>query len=162
MAEKTTIIDEVKDIEGFPNGDIDDMLNISDIPSYTAYPNPNISDFINKYGKIYNEATDNYHCEPYAADVAEDKHDLIYNIHSYHTKVPPKAIRAYIEHYTEPGDIVLDSFCGTGMTGIAAKICSDSKNKDAHRNNLVGLRVPLTSCACLTNLLICHDRHVAC
>ena len=137
MAEKTTIIDEVKDIEGFPNGDIDDMLNISDIPSYTAYPNPNISDFINKYGKIYNEATDNYHCEPYAADVAEDKHDLIYNIHSYHTKVPPKAIRAYIEHYTEPGDIVLDSFCGTGMTGIAAKICSDSKNKDAHRNAIL-------------------------
>ena len=28
----------------------------------------------------------------------------------------------YIEHYTKPGDIVLDGFCGTGMTGVAAQL----------------------------------------
>ena len=28
----------------------------------------------------------------------------------------------FIEHYTEPGDIVFDGFCGSGMTGIAAQI----------------------------------------
>lgn len=28
----------------------------------------------------------------------------------------------YIEHYTEGGDIVLDGFCGTGMTGVAAQL----------------------------------------
>ena len=26
----------------------------------------------------------------------------------------------YIEHYTEPGDLILDPFCGSGMTGVAA------------------------------------------
>ena len=31
----------------------------------------------------------------------------------------------YILHYTEPGDIVFDGFCGTGMTGIAAQLCGD-------------------------------------
>jgi predicted RNA-binding Zn-ribbon protein involved in translation (DUF1610 family) len=31
----------------------------------------------------------------------------------------------YILHYTDPGDIVLDGFCGTGMTGVAAQLCGD-------------------------------------
>jgi len=31
----------------------------------------------------------------------------------------------YILHYTEPGDIVFDGFCGTGMTGVAAQMCAD-------------------------------------
>lgn len=26
-------------------------------------------------------------------------------------------------HYTRPGDVVLDGFCGTGMTGVAAQMC---------------------------------------
>jgi hypothetical protein len=34
--------------------------------------------------------------------------------------VPPQGITPYIEHYTEPGDLVLDPFCGSGMTGVAA------------------------------------------
>lgn len=43
-----------------------------------------------------------------------------YRAHSYHTKVPPEGIRPFIEAYSEPGDTVLDSFCGSGMTGVAA------------------------------------------
>ena len=31
----------------------------------------------------------------------------------------------YILHYTKPGDIVFDGFCGTGMTGVAAQLCGD-------------------------------------
>jgi len=27
-------------------------------------------------------------------------------------------------HYTEPGDLVLDPFCGSGMTGVAAMMCA--------------------------------------
>lgn len=45
-----------------------------------------------------------------------------YLAHSYHTKVPPEAIRPFIEHYTLPGDVVLDPFCGSGMTGVAATL----------------------------------------
>jgi 16S rRNA G966 N2-methylase RsmD len=46
-----------------------------------------------------------------------------YNTHSYPTKVPPEAIVPYIEYYTNPGDVVLDPFCGSGMTGLAARRC---------------------------------------
>lgn len=32
----------------------------------------------------------------------------------------------YILHYTKPGDIVFDGFCGTGMTGVAAQMCGSN------------------------------------
>ena len=38
------------------------------------------------------------------------------------TKVPPEAIVPFIKHYTRPGDIVLDMFAGSGMTGVAAAL----------------------------------------
>ena len=44
----------------------------------------------------------------------------VYGTHAYHTKVPPEAISACLEAHTEPGDLVLDPFCGSGMTGVAA------------------------------------------
>jgi len=31
----------------------------------------------------------------------------------------------FILHYTKPGDVVLDGFCGTGMTGVAAQACAN-------------------------------------
>jgi rubredoxin len=31
----------------------------------------------------------------------------------------------YILHYTQPGDVVLDGFAGTGMTGVAAQLCGE-------------------------------------
>jgi hypothetical protein len=114
-------------MEGFPNATDEDIIALSDAPFYTACPNPFIADFICEHGTPYDEATDDYHCEPFAADVGEDKHDLIYNVHGYHTKVPPKAIRAYIEHYTKKGDLVLDCFCGSGMAGVAAQICREPR-----------------------------------
>lgn len=117
-------IDKVRNIEGFPIGTDEDIIALSDAPFYTACPNPFIEDFIKEYGTPYDEATDDYHREPFAADVSEGKNDPIYNAHSYHTKVP---IMRYILHYTEPGDIVFDGFAGTGMTGVAAQKC---KNPD--------------------------------
>jgi len=116
-----------KDQIGFPHGEIEDILNLSDPPYYTACPNPFIADFIKHYGKPYDPKTDDYRREPFAADVSEGKNDPIYNAHSYHTKVPHKAIMRYILHYTEPGDVVFDGFCGTGMTGVAAQLCGDRK-----------------------------------
>jgi DNA modification methylase len=115
---------EFRSIEGFPIGSDEDILALSDPPYYTACPNPFITDFIKQYGKPYDPSKP-YSCEPFAADVSEGKNDPIYNAHSYHTKVPHKAIMRYILHYTEPGDVVFDGFCGTGMTGLAAQVCSD-------------------------------------
>ena len=116
------LLDSVREIEGFPIGKDEDILALSDPPYYTACPNPYINDFIEEYGKPYDEATDDYHREPFVGDVSEGKNDPIYNAHSYHTKVPHKAIMKYIQHYTNEGDIVLDGFCGTGMTGVAAQL----------------------------------------
>ncbi|MDZ7860615.1 MAG: DNA methyltransferase [Candidatus Krumholzibacteriota bacterium] len=120
---------EFRKIEGFPLGEDEDILNLSDPPYYTACPNPWIGGFI-KLWESQKPERDNkkYHREPFVADVSEGKNDPIYNAHSYHTKVPHKAIMRYILHYTAPGDIVFDGFCGTGMTGVAAQMCG---NKDA-------------------------------
>ncbi|MEI8307213.1 MAG: DNA methyltransferase [Chloroflexales bacterium] len=113
---------EFRKIEGFPIGSDEDILALSDPPYYTACPNPFITDFIHSYGRPYDPDVP-YHRAPLAIDVSEGKTDRIYSAHSYHTKVPYKAIIPAILHYTEPGDLVLDGFCGTGMTGVAAQIC---------------------------------------
>lgn len=118
-------IDKVRHIDGFPTAKDDDIIALSNAPYYTACPNPFIEDFIKEYGKIYDEKTDDYHREPFAFDVSEGKTDPIYMAHAYHTKVPYKAIMRYILHYTNPGDIVFDGFCGTGMTGVAAQMCEN-------------------------------------
>ena len=116
-------IDKVRNIEGFPIGSDEDIIALSDAPYYTACPNPFLGDFIAEHGHPYEENTDSYQRKPFASDISEGKNDCVYNAHSYHTKVPYKAIQRYILHYTEPGDIVLDGFSGTGMTGVAAQMC---------------------------------------
>lgn len=118
---------EFRKIEGFPIGSDEDILNLSDPPYYTACPNPWIGDFIAEWEVLKPEKPDgySYHREPFAADVSEGKYDPIYKYHPYPTKVPHKAIMRYILHYTKPGDIVFDGFCGTGMTGVAAQMCGD-------------------------------------
>jgi DNA modification methylase/predicted RNA-binding Zn-ribbon protein involved in translation (DUF1610 family) len=141
---------EFRKIEGFPIGEDEAILALSNPPYYTACPNPFLNEIVEKWrqeraalrdelglpndepaGSKYaireNMPTKNYHREPFAADVSEGKNDPIYNAHSYHTKVPHKAIMRYILHYTDPGDVVLDGFCGTGMTGVAAQLCGDKK-----------------------------------
>jgi hypothetical protein len=121
---------EFRAIEGFPIGEDEDILALSDPPYYTACPNPFLPEIIAAWTQEREEIrrglglpvgdAEAYHREPYASDVSEGKNDPIYNAHSYHTKVPHKAIMRYILHYTDPGDVVLDGFCGTGMTGVAA------------------------------------------
>lgn len=120
---------EFRKIEGFPIGEDEDILKLSDPPYYTACPNPWIADFIEEWEsqKPEKPADYHYHREPFAADVSEGKNDPIYMAHSYHTKVPHKAIMRYILHYTDPGDIVFDGFCGTGMAGVAAQMCGDKE-----------------------------------
>lgn len=117
----------LKKIEGFPIGEDEDIINLSDPPYYTACPNPWLKDFITEWEKEKDNVrsrTKNFHVdEPYASDVSEGKNNPIYNAHSYHTKVPHPAIMRYILHYTQPGDIVLDGFAGTGMTGVASQLC---------------------------------------
>ena len=46
--------------------------------------------------------------------------DSVYNCHSYLTKCPIGAIDPFIEQFTAEGEVVLDMFAGSGMTGIAS------------------------------------------
>lgn len=48
--------------------------------------------------------------------------DPVYNAHGYLTKVPVSAIVPFVRAFTNPGDVVLDPFAGSGMTGVAAAI----------------------------------------
>jgi len=111
---------------GFPQGSDEAIVSLSNPPYYTACPNPWVSEFVSHFGERHS-AGEFYVRTPFTADVSEGKMDPIYNAHSYHTKVPHKAIMRYILHYTQPGDIVYDPFCGTGMTGVAAKLCGNRK-----------------------------------
>src|SRR5665647_745507 len=125
--ELRTKLPDLKKIEGFPIGEDEDIIALSDPPYYTACPNPWLNDFIAEWekekenipGRKNNFEVD----EPYSTDVSEGKKNPIYGMHTYHTKVPHPAIMRYILHYTQPGDSVLDAFGGTGMTGVAAQIC---------------------------------------
>jgi len=122
-------------IEGFPIGEDEDILALSDPPYYTACPNPFLPEILEEWqveraalrAELGLPDDEDYRREPFATDVSEGKNDPIYNAHSYHTKVPHKAIMRYILHYTQPGDVVFDGFCGTGMTGVAAQLCADRK-----------------------------------
>ena len=113
---------ELRKRPDFPHGEDEDILRMSDPPYYTACPNPFLSDFVAHYGRPY-DPDEEYHCEPYAVDVSVGKTDKLYRAHPYHTKVPHLAIVPSILHYTKPGDVVLDGFCGSGMTGVAAQWC---------------------------------------
>ena len=116
---------EFRKIPGFPKGRDEDILRMSDPPYYTACPNPFLLDFVRVHGKPFNP-DEAYGREPFAVDVSVGKTGQLYKAHGYHTKVPHLAIVPSILHYTEPGDIVLDGFCGSGMTGMAAQWCGSA------------------------------------
>lgn len=118
-------------IEGFPQGTDEAILAMSDPPYYTACPNPFLEDFVRHYGKPYDPSV-KYSREPQTIDVSVGKTAPLYKAHSYHTKVPHLAIVPSILHYTEPGDIVLDGFGGSGMTGVAAQWCGSAPSVYRH------------------------------
>jgi DNA modification methylase len=127
---------ELKQMEGFPIGEDDDILNLSDPPYYTACPNPWLNDFITEWEeekkqleKEGKRSSDNSEVLPYTDNIIESVNNEIYRSHTYHTKVPHPAICRLLLHYTKPGDIIIDSFGGTGMAGVAARKC-DGKDRE--------------------------------
>ena len=116
------MLPELRRRPDFPMGEDDDILRLSDPPYYTACPNPFVNQFVEHHGRSY-DPDEPYHREPFAVDVSVGKTDSLYRAHGYHTKVPHLAIVPSILHYTRPGDLVLDGFCGSGMTGVAAQCC---------------------------------------
>jgi DNA modification methylase len=114
---------ELRALPGAPIGDDADILAMSLPPYYTACPNPDLADWLvatTPEGRDDREHVDH---GPFTTDISVGKSSPFYKAHSYPTKVPHQAIMRFLLHYTEPGDVVLDGFCGTGMTGVAAQAC---------------------------------------
>lgn len=85
-------------------------------------PNPNLRAFVEQHIKErpFDPETDDYDVPAFDKPIDTTKATAIYNMHTYWSKKPHDAIRQYIRHYTQPGDLVLDPFCGSGGTALSA------------------------------------------
>ena len=85
-------------------------------------PNPTLRAFVDRHMAThpYDPATDSYDVPAFDRSIDTTKATAIYNMHTYWSKKPHDAIRQYIAHYTQPSDLVLDPFCGSGSTALAA------------------------------------------
>ena len=90
-----------------------------------------LADFLARHTKSYNPETDNYDRPAFTNDIRSEGRSPYYNFHYYHTKVPPEVIRDLISHYTAPGDVILDPFCGSGMTGLGALLADYEISRDS-------------------------------
>lgn len=87
---------------------------------YSSGPNPNLARFVAEHASPYDPASDDYDVPPFDQPITTTKATAIYNMHTYWSKKPHDAIRQYIRHYTQPDGMVLDPFCGSGGTALAA------------------------------------------
>ncbi len=88
---------------------------------YSPGPNPNLYRFVEEHAKPYDPATDEYRTVAFGEQITVLKRKSpAMDLHIYWSKKPHDAIREYIKHYTKPDDIVLDPFCGSGGTALAA------------------------------------------
>ena len=125
-AERDRLASQLADVRsqpGAPLGEDADVLAMSLPPYATACPNPDLSDWLTATEPVGHADRKYVDPGPFTTDISEGKSSLFYKAHSYPTKVPHEAIMRFLLHYTEPGDLVLDGFCGTGMTGVAAQAC---------------------------------------
>ena len=94
--------------------------------------------------------TQPYPHRPIAVDISEGRTDPAYMAQNYHTKVPYRAIARYIEHFTRPGELVLDGFCGSGMVGV-----------DAHQTGRRAILCDLSPAATMIAHSLCHPVDLA-
>jgi len=113
--------------EGFPIGEDQDILALSDPPYYTACPNPFIGDFVEYHRTPFKSDVD-YQCEAFAVDSSFGKtSNALTRAHPYHTKVPPGAVQSFVDHYIPSSGIIIDSCCGIGMAGVGVNLHNAEK-----------------------------------
>jgi DNA modification methylase len=76
------------------------------------------TELFNSY--ILNKSTHNSQSECSHTDLTPVTYKGIYSMHKYWGKKPHNIVRSFIEYYTEKGQIVMDPFCGSGVTAIEA------------------------------------------
>jgi len=118
---------------GAPKGPDADVIAQSLPPYFTAYPNPDLSDWVTATSRLDRSEEEYRDPGPFTTDISEGKSSPFYKAHSYPTKVPHAAIMRFLLHYTQPGDLVLDGFSGTGMTGVAAQACGQPDGETRRR-----------------------------
>ncbi|MHB1118165.1 MAG: DNA methyltransferase [Minisyncoccota bacterium] len=59
----------------------------------------------------------------YSNPISSTRSGALFNAFSYPTKISPEAIALFIATHTSPGAVVLDTFGGSGTTGLAALLC---------------------------------------
>jgi putative DNA methylase len=52
--------------------------------------------------------------------ITAESHTPVYKMHKYFARRPHNVFRRLIEQYTSPGDVILDTFCGGGVTIVEA------------------------------------------
>jgi DNA modification methylase len=88
-------------------------------------PNPSLRSFVMAHmqSRPFDPDTDDYRPQEFTSPIITTKTSPVYSMHSYHLgKKPHDAVEAYINHYTSRGDLVLDPFCGSGSTSLAALV----------------------------------------
>lgn len=70
---------------------------------------------------IASGALTNLYSKPFPAS----RSGALYSTFSYPTKISPESIAVFIATHTKPDDTVLDTFGGSGTTGIAAQLCAN-------------------------------------
>jgi DNA modification methylase len=84
-------------------------------------PNSNLRSFATTNFSPYDAKSEKYRVAAFRNPVTvANRRDPINDLHIYWSKKPYTAIQQYIHHYTQPGDLVLDPFCGSGGTLLAA------------------------------------------
>lgn len=82
--------------------------------------NPHLRSFVAQFGTPYDPEEDEYSVTAFDQPITSTKATAVYNMHVYWSKKPHDAIRQYIRHFTQEGGLVLDAFCGSGGTALAA------------------------------------------
>jgi DNA modification methylase len=117
-------VPKIREIEGFPIGSDMEILALSEPPHYAACPNPYVAAKVHSWRQEHTRAPRN---EVSACTVfdAGNKTESGYMLHTYHSKIPPTTLASLLEHYTEDGDVIIDPFAGSGMTGFAAQLVAE-------------------------------------
>jgi hypothetical protein len=83
-------------------------------------PNPYINNFVKNYSKL-KEDNSIIKKSDFSAKLEGNRHTPLYNFLGYSSKKPYEAIEKYILYFSNPDELILDPFCGSGGVGI---ICS--------------------------------------
>lgn len=104
--------------EDFPTGTLAAILQLAEPPYYTPCPNPFLYEIVQGW-QAQRPPTAVAPVGPCPELPVSTKTDKSYTLHTYHSKVPVSTLAHLIDHYCAPGDVVLDCFCGSGVTGVA-------------------------------------------